>query len=644
MSASFYDQEGQRRRSAQLNGLLAEYTIHRFDEQGSWVEQATDKLWKRPYTPSLYHRLCFANAYLDTGIAERIAKANLIIRTSSYELCQFSPLNALQLLIRSRHLLEQQSIDHLYGYLDTIWDHFLDDAMDFVGVNDNFPCIGTAIVLAGGELLQRQDLFERGMYRLRQLTDLLRRRGVTSEFSSPTYTPLQVLGIAEIADLVQDEEAWQLALACEERMWVEVLGRYHKETSQMAGPYSRAYTVNSTGHSHHARDILYAVLGDKLDVNPLNTLFSSADGQAGEVIHGWPPYMQALSAWQISTVYHCPVYLVEWSLNRTYPFEFKATTEFSSSNDAPPSGSGTASKEENSYVEYSAGSGVVSTYMTADYALGVSTNEFHNGVQTDSFHLLYRKSNPALQQAAIRTVYCRYVVNDQGPDVTDVLLADDGRKLGLHHQNSAMLLYRPKMEKTAGIRSLKLSLCLLGEYGLVDEIWAGGEKIEGERAEFRDSVTVFVRDGDVYMAFVPLLGAGDGEWRSGTAVTVETVRTFRVISFGNYAGPERDFDRRELSRIANGFVVEVGSKDEHGSFAAFRELISQASVNDKFYANVHTRQTHIRHASYFRPGLSLECEYSPATEGIKYMAINGKVPVQPPIETSGLPLDRLPFF
>ncbi|WP_214629267.1 hypothetical protein [Paenibacillus agaridevorans] len=643
MSATYYDQEGQRLRSRHFNALVTEYTIHRFNDHGEWLTQEEDSQWKVAYSPSLYHRLCYAAAYLDSKLPEQIAKANVIIRTSAYERCQFSPLNALQLLVRNRTRLEPATIHHLYGYLDTVWDHFLDDGMDFVGVNDNFPCIGTAILLVGGELLQRPDLYEKGKVRLGQLKRLLQRRGVTSEFSSPTYTPLQVLAMAEIAELIQDEEMRQLALSCEERMWVEVLGRYHKETSQMAGPYSRAYTVNSDGHSHHARDILYAVLGDALPVNPLNTLFSSPNGQEGEVIHGWPFYMQALSAWQIDTQYHCPAYLVEWALNRTYPFSFIATTEFSSSTGAPPSGMERSGERKDYIDEYAAGSGVVSTYMTEDYALGVSSHEFHNGVQTDSFHLLYRKSRPALHQSAIRTVYCRYIVNDRKPDAREVLLEDEGRKIGVQHKSSAMLLYRPKLEKAEQISSLKLTLCYSGS---VDEIWVGSCRVEGEgqRVEYADSLTVFVRDADVFMAYLPLLGAHDDQSFGQAAIEVDMSGAYKLVSFCNYTGPERDFGRQELLTMANGFVVEVGSVSEHGSFEAFRKLMKGALLEDRFYSNVHTRGTRIRHTSYSRPGLSLACEYSPSTEGIKYMEINGRVPVVKPLATSGLSYSSLPFM
>ena len=90
--------------------------------------------------------------------------------------------------------------------------------------------------------------------------------------------------------------------------------------------------------------------------------------------------------------------------------------------------------------EYPAGNGRISTYMTEDYALGVASHEFHNGIQTDAFHLLYRRRIPALQQRDIGTVYARYLVNEKQPSHQMVILEDDGRKLGIQHKNTAMML------------------------------------------------------------------------------------------------------------------------------------------------------------------------------------------------------------
>ncbi len=50
------------------------------------------------------------------------------------------------------------------------------------------------------------------------------------------------------------------------------------------------------------------------------------------------------------------------------------------------------------------------------------------------------------------------------------------------------------------------------------------------------------------------------------------------------------------------------------------------------------------HVRYSRPGLTLEMEYNPATEGIRYQTINGKVPDAPQLEATGLPVQRVPWL
>ncbi|RAV19695.1 hypothetical protein [Paenibacillus contaminans] len=640
MTAVFYDQAGQRQRKRIFNDLVTQRTLAKFDELGKWLGKDVPVVRREEYIPGLYERLCFAECFLESGQPEAIETARRIIRTSDFAHCHFSPCNALQLLTKYRSLLDEACISRLNGYMEMMWSHFSGDDLDFVGVNDNFPCISTFVMLIGGELFEREDLFAIGVKRLNQLKGMLSRRGAPTEFSSPTYTPIQVLALAEIANLIRDEEVRNMALQCEERIWVEVLGRYHGETFQMAGPYSRAYTVDSTGHSHHARDILYAVLGDHMQVNPLNTLFSTENGQQDEVIHGWPAYMQVLSAWQLNTIYHCPVYLAEWALNRKYPFEYQATVEYSSSTDAAASAAILGPEEDGETYEYGAGSGIASTYMTAGYALGVSTNEFHNGVQTDSFHLLYKKSSPVVRQSDIRAVYANYIVNERPPMLTETILGDDGRKLGLQHQNSAILLYKPKLYANA-IHSLKLSIQLPSEFGQVEEIWLGDRKLETYEAESTEPCPVFIKDGEVYMAFLPLMLTDHGR---KAAVRIETVNRFVMISFYNYEGEERHFAKRELLLTGNGFVAEVRDCREAESFEAFRRQVALAAVTDRMYANMHTRGTYVRHTGYKRDGLTLECEYSPASEGIKYQAVNGAVPLVDRIRTTGLDVERLPFL
>jgi len=624
---------GQRDRSQLISDLTTEYLTGKFSEDGEWLGGI--------FSPGLRDKLFFSIAFLRSGRQDAIKLANKILKKIDYCFCHFSPMLSIQLLVKYPELLDEDVRTGLTNYAEEMLDKFLGSGLDFIGVNDNFPCMAAFVSLIGGERFHKPELYARGKERLDQLKGLFWRRGLASEYNSPTYSAVQLLAIAEIANLTGDEEARGLALRCEERLWADLLGHLHRETSQTAGPYSRAYTVDSTGHTHQSRYALYVLLGEELPVNVRNTLFLSEEGHEGEVLHQNIPFQQISAAWVADTVYHCPEHLVELALNKKYPYEFIATTEYSSSTDAASDQpAGDPAFEEDTY-EYPAGCARVSTYMTEDYAVGVATNEFHNGVQTDLFHIIYRKNAPAVFQKDIATVYCRYIINERQPELTSFSFEDEGRKIGLQEKNTAMVLYKPRISRRHGVSSMKCSVILPAPYGKVEEIWLGETRLEKKCGESREPCSVYVKDGPVYMAFHPAILTDLGR---KAAVRIENIDQFILISFYNYEGSARDFAARGFLLAGNGFAAEIGSRAEAGSFEAFRKQMGAYQIKDVLQASVHTRHTFTRKTSYAREGIVLECEYSPVSEGIKTMAVNGKALEQPKFHITGFDEGRLPFM
>jgi len=80
------------------------------------------------------------------------------------------------------------------------------------------------------------------------------------------------------------------------------------------------------------------------------------------------------------------------------------------------------------------------------------------------------------------------------------------------------------------------------------------------------------------------------------------------------------------------------------SFEAFRKQIAECEIKDIFQSSVHSRQTFIRKTRYAREGCILECEYSPVSEGIKHMSVNGKPIEQPKLKITGFDTSQLPFM
>jgi hypothetical protein len=634
-----HDLEGQATRRHSIFRKLLEYTLPYFNAEGRWVgdDQA----------PDLRERLWYALCYFATGEPMAAIMANRIISATEFRACHFSPMAALQLLTAYGDRMEPAAHSILEGYARDRIDHFMEDDLDFRGANDNFATMGAYTLIVGGDLYSRSDCTLKGIARLEQFRALFTRRGFASEFNSPTYTPFQLLCMAEIAEWAKDDSVRQLALQLEERLWADIWSHYHPATFQTAGPYSRAYEVDSTAHTHQSRFVLYALIGDRLAINPMNTLFATSRGKAGELLHHNLPFMQISTGWLLHTTYHCPDSLVEHGLGKTYPYRVQGTYEYSSSTDHPQP---PEPNESDDIVDIPAGYGVASTYMTEDYALGVLSREFRTGVFTDSFHLLYRRTYEVMEQKDVAVVYANYIVNDKKPgQMNDYVelnwrnwyssVLDEGRKIGMHHDRTAMLLYKPKLFYHHHVSSLKLSLLFPSRYGTVEEIWLGDRKLEHLEGESREPCPVFVKDRQVYMAFFPLIFTNHGYV---SAVKSEIVQDYLTVSFYNYEGPPRDFAKRGLLLTGNGFIAEVRSEAEVGDFETFRRMFAQARTQEKWaYGN---KITHMRYTQYERPGLQMECVWNPISEGIKYASINGRIPQEHSLSMSGFPADSLPFM
>jgi hypothetical protein len=635
----YYDIEGQLKRRELVYSKFVQFSLDYFNSEGEWLKNSRQ--------PDLRERLWFVLGFFETGIPEAVKAGNQIIRATTFRRCAFAPMAAFQILINYDDKLEAESRAALMNYVSDA-EHLLGADLEFRGANDNFATMATYSLLMFGQYFNNPLYTETGIGRLHQLREMLTRRGFATECNSPAYSGIQMHCMAAIAESVQNPEAKQLALQLEERLWVDQLSHYHPTTFQVAGPYSRAYEVDSNGHTHLSKIVLYALLGDQLAIHPMNTYFASKEGKPEHVLHMDITYSQTHTVWLMNSVYHCPLSLVEHACNKTYPYRVQGTFETSSStaHDQPEDPDIT-----DDTFEFPARSGSLSTYMTEDYALGVMTDEFRTGIFTDSFHILYRRRQVQTQED-ISTAFCHYIINDkkyggtinysglgsQRTNWKDGLL-DEGRKIGLHHDRTAMMLYKPKLGMETKVTSLKLSIHLPGRYGDVEQIWLGDRRLENLEGASVEPCPVFVKDGPVYMAYFPLLFTNHGREH---AVKVDKWNNCISVSFYNYEGPERDFAKRGYLLTGNGFIAEVRSEAEVGSFENFRSMFTNVKITDEW--SYGTNITRMRRTKYERDELTMECVWSQLSEGVKFAAINGRIPAAPRLKITGLDVSKLPFL
>ncbi len=633
----FWDLEGQKERFHAVCVKTAQFNLSHFDDHGEWLRPEGKGLF------GLRERIWFALAMLEEGSEAAQRKANIVLRAADYQNnCHFSPSQLIFLLGTYGSLLEPDVFERADAYVRSRLSYYLEDENDFVGVNDNFPCLACYTLIVGGERYGRPELVEKGKENLHNFKKMLMRRGFPTEYNSATYTPVQLWGIARLAEDTADDGVRRLALAIECRIWAAYTAMFDPELCTSSGPNSRSYTVDCCAHTHQTRYVMYGLLGDRLPVHPMNTIFTSEDGPEGEIHHdGYIEFKQISTCFELSAPYHCPAEFVErFLLHKPYPLVVEGTSEFTSSADThlpPPDDPETGDLA----VEYAAGVNELYAYLDRGYSLGTSRREFHNGVQTDSFFLAYKKADKVQSQADIGTVYARYAINGEEPDVRVHNFQDGGRKIALQHERAAMVLYRPKISFSKGVTSLRLLLNFPTIYRAVEDIWVGDAQVTEDCQRFIEPQTVYVSDGCLYMAFTPLILSDLGR---SCAVEVRRGKDFTTVAFYNYEGPARDFTNRAFLIIGNGFVCEVAPKAEYESFAAFRAALAGAKVSDRHRSNMHSRFTTTRITSYERDTLSLECEYSPVSEGIRYVSINGYPPECPKLKLGDYHVNQLPFM
>ncbi len=230
-------------------------------------------------------------------------------------------------------------------------------------------------------------------------------------------------------------------------------------------------------------------------------------------------------------------------------------------------------------------------------------------------------------------MFTRYIVNDKIPgqpnEYPELNVVDSGfntwdlgRKTCFQDKNTALVLYKPKAYLSKKVRSMRLCICFPAKVTEpVQEVWIGGERIINYSGASKDIKSIYIKDGEVYMAFHPLI---TNHYGIKDFIRAELVNDYFIISLYNYEGEERDFARRGFVLTGNGFACEIRSAYEFESFAAFRKSCGNFTVEDSFETSPHTRQTYTRITKYKTEKSLLACEYSPCSEGIRYQTVNGE--------------------
>ncbi|HEY3376800.1 MAG TPA: hypothetical protein VGL77_04830 [Armatimonadota bacterium] len=529
----------------------------------------------------------------------------------------------------------------------------------FHGYNDNMPAKATMGLILGGEYLDCSDAVEYGLWNLRQFRAMLVRNGINSEFNSPTYSPLTLHAMSEIAEHARHPEARAIARGIEERLWLDLAARFHPELGVISGPYARAYTIDTLAQVSCVASLLHFVLGEGVHPSPMN--FFQPDAHL--VLHhkGDLPFNIAQMCWYTLASYHVPALAQELFTKKRYPYHAVATCE---------QGAGGA--------DFPARRCRIETLLTTDYTLGTATTALCGGEQTMSYFVTYRKTSPVRSYADIGTVFTKLVVDDDVPGMVkhamdmpaagaewgqdgavgvpiiytnsgeDDCLTSHANTVTLQAESTALVLTHPHLslggDADTGQGATPLSR--LSEFVIfpthfsgTDEIIVGGVPRASWEGTAQHGEWIACRRGRLLIAVRPMAYScvvGDIRF------TLESLPNYDVIRTTFYQGVPRTFTRAELRMIFGGFVAEHASVDEYPSLQAFVDALSASKFTDYFWSTRRTRYR--RPADRVRPALELESSLSPGSPAARIAAINGQTVTWPTLAYDDIANESLPFL
>lgn len=183
------------------------------------------------------------------------------------------------------------------------------------------------------------------------------------------------------------------------------------------------------------------------------------------------------------------------------------------------------------------------------------------------------------------------------------------------------------------LKSMRTDLFFHGAMGRV-KIEVDGKILESFPQEFPESSTIFIDEGAVYIAVIPLIGR---HAERKCAMKVSETEEFIMVSLYNLDGPKQEMTDREMNKLGNGFAFEIRDASDFESFADFKAKISDFRVMDRLYSSV-------RRVHYANPENRLSIELCPYTNTVKYATVNGLLHQVPQFEINGEVPDYLPFL
>ncbi len=407
-----------------------------------------DGSWKGPFTRNgvenarewLWHAMAFL-----AGDEDDIKLGNIIIRATPNVPNHFNSVTGIQILLRYSDQLEDESVSHLRTIISDGIAENIDYSLGITGLN-NFSSLRALFFLCASQLFETYPvpykmhspipevyncirLRRFGLNLLQLIEDQLDRTILAEEFNSPTYSPISLLAMAEIVNLIDYTPAVESAARIERRLWQEVLAFHHPKLYHTSGPYARGYMIDSVGHGSNWK-VLCAFLGIDANVSVQKLLYPP---QHGQIIHhdGDVPYQQAEVCWYVLPEYHIPRDLLEAFNTRAFPYSYQGAYEWYGHGFKTSDGR-IILNVEGDFCN-SGGKGFATCYQTDNFSIG-SMSESYTG-HNHPCQIVYRLAEITGLPGTTRSVttnmltqsFPEFISNELGDKVPPVVFMNNGQ-------------------------------------------------------------------------------------------------------------------------------------------------------------------------------------------------------------------------
>jgi hypothetical protein len=401
--------------------------------------------------------------------------------------------------------------------------------------NTNHPLACIALSIVGAEQFDIPDIAEEAYDRFEDFVEVWEGIGSIPEYNSPVYLAVDFVAFSTIAIHSVNPVVALKAKILQERLWLDTLSRYDRNSWTLAGPHSRAAYIDTIGGLTDVQYYIRKVLGESV---PLWTehLFQTYTAPAYRLHWFGRAAMIAFSV---------PQYLKDMVFNRRLPYKVTSSTLCG----------------EHAYFNGRRTEGMnhLTTYIDKNFNLGSSMRLFLSGDQNENMIAHWNRKEVVNNHEDMNTLYIRYFINEANPG-EDTNFSNQGYMFTFQNKNRAIVVGLPSADtqKLKDVHNLRLEL-FIDKFENMDNLWIQDH-----------SEVIAIQDGGVYIAIARI---------TYDKLSMRNVDNKLRVALTNYEGVTRDFDVDEWKSMYAGFCMEICNSEDFESFEEFIKYAIDWEIN-----------------------------------------------------------------